>query len=248
MQAVHFRFYGDLNTFLSARPDQDRVTWPLSGAVSVKHAIEALGVPHTEVALILANGRSVGFDYRLQPGDRLSVYPPFLTLQIDDLQRLRPPLPQPPAFLLDNHLGQLARHLRLLGFDAEYARASSDEELADQARLQERVLLTRDRRLLMRRQIVHGYCLRTRDPRRQLADVLRRFRLRAHIRPWSRCLRCNGQLRPVDKAAVWDRLEPLTKIYYETFRQCQSCGQVYWKGSHFEPLRALVESVRRADD
>lgn len=245
MSEVTFRFYAELNLFLPAEQRQRAVTTSLPGRTSVKHLIEALGVPHTEVALILAGGRPVTFAYIVQADDLISVYPPFRTLDVGALARLRPPWPEPLRFLLDVHLGRLATYLRLLGFDAEYENGFEDEALAELAARSGRVLLTRDRRLLMRKQITYGYCLHSRDPQRQLVAVLRRFDLFEQIDPWQRCLRCNGRLRPVRKEEVLDRLEPKTKKYYDDFHRCEACGQIYWKGSHYPRMKRFIERVRQ---
>lgn len=248
MSQVHFRFYAELNDFLPAGRRQLSTPYDLNGRVSVKHTIEALGVPHTEVDLILVNGRPVDFSYLLQADDAVSVYPVFTTLDAGplpgSLPRLRPPLPTPPRFVIDNHLGRLVTYLRLLGFDALYPEDHDDEALARVSQQEERVLLTRDRRLLMRKAVVHGYWLRSKEPRQQLPAVLSRFQIHEVINPWRRCLRCNGELRPVSKEAVLERLEPKTKKYYDEFHICQSCEQIYWKGSHYEPLKAIVEGAR----
>lgn len=246
MSRAIFRFYAELNTFLSPQQRQREVPFVLNGRTAVKHPIEALGVPHTEVELILANGEPVDFSYLLQAGDRLSVYPVFHTLTVENDWRLRPPLPRPVRFLLDVHLGQLATYLRLLGFDAVYRNDFADEALAALAEETGRVLLTRDRRLLMRKQIVYGFCLHTRDPEEQMQAVLHRFELHDEIDPWQRCLRCNGALQAVSKEAVLDRLEPKTRRYYDEFHRCQDCGNVYWKGSHYPRMRRFIARMRQA--
>jgi uncharacterized protein with PIN domain len=243
MNQAYVRFYAELNNFLPREQRQRPVAYPLKGPAAVKHIIEASGIPHTEVALILANGRPVNFFYPVQQGDRLSVYPAFRELALDILPALRPALPQPPRFVLDVHLGRLARSLRLLGFDALYDNDYDDLTLARLSSAEGRVLLTRDRRLLQRKIVVHGYCLRSRDPRDQLLAVLRRYQLKTLIRPWHRCLRCNGELRPVAKEVIIDRLEPKTKQYFHDFMMCQDCQRIYWQGSHFGPLQGLIASV-----
>jgi uncharacterized protein with PIN domain len=244
MSQAFFRFYAELNDLLSQERRQRPVVYSLNGPVAVKHAIEALGIPHTEVALILANGRPVDFSYPVEPGDRLSVYPAFQEIDVGPLPALRPALPSPPHFVIDNHLGRLAMSLRLLGFDALYRNDFDDVELARLSSEEGRVLLTRDRRLLNRKVVVYGYNVRTRDPKQQLMDVLRRYRLKELIRPWHRCLVCNGGLRPVAKETIVNRLEPKTKKYFHEFRMCEDCQRIYWKGSHYEPLRQLIESIR----
>ena len=243
-----FRFYGDLNDLLPRERRQAAFAVPTHhGDQSVKHLMEALGVPHTEAALILANGAPVDFGYQVQPGDRIAVYPPFSTLEPPENGRLRPPLPRPARFLLDNHLGRLARYLRLLGLDALYFNNQYDDaQLAQMAHETQRVLLSRDRGLLKRSQVVYGYCLRTKASRQQVIDVLRRYRLRDEIRPWTRCLRCNGLLAPAAKADILARLAPKTQRYFEEFQMCRECGQIYWQGSHFGKLQAFVEQVTRA--
>ncbi|MFN3335209.1 MAG: Mut7-C RNAse domain-containing protein, partial [Caldilinea sp.] len=143
----------------------------------------------------------------------------------------------------DTHLGQLAAYLRILGFDTLYRNNYDDAQLAEITAKEQRVLLTRDRGLLKRKIVVYGYCVREVDPRRQVVSVLRRYRLGACVKPWQRCTHCNGLVRAVDKADVIDRLEPKTKRYYDEFQQCTTCGQVYWRGSHFEQMTAFVDSV-----
>lgn len=240
---AYFRFYAELNDFLSLTQRQAPISYQLNGPVAVKHAIEALGVPHTEVDLIVTDGQSVDFSYPVQSGDRFSIYPAFSSIDIRSLVQLRPPLPSRPGFILDGHLGQLATFLRLLGFDALYRNDYDDEELAQVAHEEGRILLTRDRRLLMRKLVAHGYCLRTMEPNQQIRDVLQRFGLHGRIEPWRRCLRCNGRLHPVAKEAVLDRLEPKTKKYYHEFHICEECEQVYWKGSHYKPLQQFVDQL-----
>ena len=246
MQWVTFRFYGRLPDFLSPAAQQGSakrsVPYQVNGRIAVKHPIEALGIPHTEVETILANGIPVGFSYILQAGDNLAVYPAPLK-DVSSPERLRPPLPYPPRFVADNHLGRLVTTLRLLGFDILQPRRLDDEELAELSAREERVLLTRDRRLLMRKIVVYGFCLQTRDPRRQLTDVLARFNLQGAIEPWQRCLRCNGQLGRVAKEDIVERLEPKTKKYYHEFHMCRDCRQIYWKGSHYRPLHDFIMTV-----
>ena len=245
MDPLTFRFYAELNDFLPPEKRLETFDHHCNGPVSVKHLIEALGVPHTEVGLILANGAAVAFSYLVQPGDRISVYPHFATLDVSSLARLRPPLPYPPRFLLDIHLGRLAAYMRLLGFDAAYPDDNhNDQDLAQIANEENLILLTRDQGLLKRSIVTHGYCLRTRDSRQQLTAVLHRFNLFDQIRPWQRCLKCNGRLQPVEKSLIRHRLEPKTNKYFDEFHICQSCNQIYWKGSHYERMQKLIESVR----
>ncbi|MCB9422787.1 MAG: Mut7-C ubiquitin/RNAse domain-containing protein [Ardenticatenaceae bacterium] len=249
MNTTYFRFYAELNDFVPPEKRQRTVVYPFDGPVSVKHMIEAAGIPHTEVELILANGESVGFDYLVQDGDRISVYPAFATIDVSPVTQLRPSLPTPHRFILDNHLGRLARYMRLLGFDTLYFNDKADDpELAQIAYDENRILLTRDRGLLKRSLVTYGYCLRTKDSKAQLTAVLHRYQLHDQINPWTRCLRCNGRLHPVTKEAILHRLEPKTKLYFNEFQICRDCGQIYWRGSHFGKLEALIANAINDED
>ena len=243
MPTVQMRFYEELNDFLPV--DRRKVTFPhtVRGRVSVKDLVESLGVPHTEIDLILANGNSVDFSYLVQDGDRISVYPVFEALDISPVLRLRPQPLRVMRFVADIHLGKLARHLRMLGFDALYQNDYQDEELAQISRLQGRILLTRDCGLLKRNEVTHGYWLRAKHPVEQLQEVVRRFDLAAAIAPFSRCLECNGLLTKVDKQEIMDRLQTETRKAFNEFQLCQVCGKIYWRGSHHHRMQTLIERL-----
>ncbi len=243
MALLRIRFYAELNDFLTPKRRQVEFSLPFAPGAAIKDVIESCNVPHTEVDLIIVNGRSVDFAYQPQEGDRVSVYPVFESVDITPLVRLRPKPLRETKFALDAHLGKLAGLLRLLGFDTLYRNDWRDDELARVSHDERRILLTRDRGVLKRSRVTHGYYVRADDPRRQAMEVVHRFDLRGQIAPYTRCMRCNGLLHPVAKADVIDRLEPLTRLYYDTFHQCASCGQVYWPGSHFEPLRRFVDEI-----
>ncbi len=239
-----FRFYAELNEFLPYNKRFSAQQVEFKGRQSVKHLIESCGVPHTEVDLVLVNGCSVDFNYLVKAQDVVSVYPVFESLDIIPLLRLRPQPLRVARFVLDGHLGRLAAYLRMLGFDALYQNECADEDLAEKSASQERILLTRDRGLLKRRMVTRGYCLLTRDSRQQLLAVMRRFDLLSQIKPFSRCIACNGLLQPVDKAEILHLLEPGTRKYFNDFSHCEQCGKIYWKGSHHERMQALIEWLR----
>lgn len=246
MAAVTFRFYGDLNDFLPARSRHAPIRCICDESAGVKHPIEALGVPHPEVEALIVNGAPADFAYRVRDGDVVDVFPcQGVSLPAGYLP-LRPPLAHPIRFVLDTHLGQLAAYLRLLGFDALYRNDYRDEELARIAADSERLLLSRDRGLLKRKLVTYGYCVRESEPRLQVASILRRYRLAATMQPWQRCARCNGLLAPVAKAAILDKLEPKTKLYYEDFQRCRECGQIYWQGSHYEHMQSFIAELASA--
>lgn len=236
--AAEFRFYAELNDFLPPKQRMRTIHYRFSGHPGIKDPIEVFGVPHPEVELIIVNGQSVGFDYQLQAGDRVAVYPVFKNLDISVLIKLREKSsPNNPRFILDVNLGKLAKLMRLLGFDSLYRNDYRDAELVNIAVSEQRIVLTRDRRLLYAKQISHGYWVRRVDVESQIDEVLQRFDLYGLINPFARCLVCNGVLVPVGKADILDRLEPKTRLYYEDFHQCADCRRIYWEGSHMENMR-----------
>ncbi len=240
---VKFRFYEELNDFLPAEKKKRTFFYSFHGHPAVKDAIEALGVPHTEVELIVVNGQSVGFDYQLQDNDRVSVYPMFESVDVSPIIKLREKPLRNPAFVSDVHLGKLARNLRLLGFDTLYRNDYKDNEIIRISVDQHRIVLTRDRGILKNGAVTHGYCLRSDDPVEQAREVINRFDLHHFVKPFTRCARCNGILKDVDKNAVRDQLPPKVERHYRYFRQCQSCGQVYWHGTHFEKMNKKLERI-----
>lgn len=238
---VRLHFHGDLLFFLgSGRKRAGLIEKHLGEKTSVKDAIESCGVPHTEVDLICCDGIAVPFEHSLTTDATVDVHgltsspaAPHERLQRRRLTR----------FVADGHLGKLARDLRLLGFDVVYAPEASDSSLAASC-ADDRALLTRDRRLLKHKIVRHGYCPRSHDPNEQITEVIRRFDLADLVKPFTRCIQCNGLLEHVDKADVFEQLEPLTKVYYNNFRRCTACGKIYWPGSHFEKLEARIDRIR----
>ena len=240
---VVLRFYAELGDFLSADRRGAPFTAPLPPGATVKHLIESAGVPHTEVELILLNGNSVGFGKQPVSGDMVSVYPVFESLDVSPLVRVRESPLRRTRFVLDVHLGKLALILRLLGFDVLFPGDRDDAELARISAGTGRILLTRDIGLLKRSVVDHGCYIRSDDPLRQAGEVLDRLDLRDSVEPFCRCVRCGGRLQEVDKEEILHRLEPLTKRYYNDFRICPDCGQIYWRGSHYPALRKLLEDL-----
>lgn len=241
-----FRFYEELNDFLPPARRKRPFELRLNGPASVKDLIESAGVPHTEIDLILVNGHSVDFSYAVQPGDYISVYPVFESFDVSSLTRLRPEPLRQVRFVLDAHLGKLARHLRLLGFDALYSNAASDRELARiSASGDRRILLTRDHGLLKRKAITHGYFVRETDPVKQAREILERFDLYAEVRPFLRCMDCNGLIQSVDREAVSGRVPPGVLAEFDRFSTCTGCARVYWQGSHYLRMNRVIEMLLR---
>lgn len=245
---IHLRFYEELNDFLPAEQRKVTFTHELNRRTSIKDVIESFGVPHTEVEIILINGESVDFSTIVQDGDRISVYPVFESIDVFPLIRLRPDTLRHPTFVIDSNLGRLARYLRMLGFDCLYSNTYTDKTIATIASEQHRTVLTRDRTLLRRKVITHGYFVREVRPRFQVKEVLTRFDLTRLIQPFTRCINCNGELAKVEKQAVIHLLEPKTKKYYDSFKQCSGCQQIYWKGSHHQRAMALINELTQPSE
>jgi uncharacterized protein with PIN domain len=238
-----FRFYEELNNFLPKERRKVDFSYSFDRKASIKDCIESMGVPHTEVDLILVNGVSVDFSYILVDQDRVSVYPVFELLDVTDVARLRPQPLRDPKFVVDVNLGRLARYLRLLGFDSLYRNDYVDSELVKICSEQGRIVLTRDRNLLKHSAITHGCFIHNTEPLRQIDEVVVRLDLANVAKPFKRCVRCNGLLQSVEKSVVKERLQPLTRRYYGVFWICGSCEQVYWKGSHYQKMMKLVEVI-----
>lgn len=245
MTRTWFRFFAQLNDFLPENQRQRTFAYNVPGNPSIKDAIEAIGVPHTEVALIHINHQPRGFEAPISDGDQVIVYPPFSHLLPD--QPTNPYAvypPEPIGFIADVHLGKLAARLRMLGFDTAYGQ-ESDRVLASRSRSERRILLTRDVGLLKRGQVQYGYYIRSTNPGQQIVDVMQRFQLRDRIQPFQRCSRCNGMIEPVSKSAIEGLVPPAVYRDEDTFHQCQSCHQPYWKGSHYSKLVAWIENLKQ---
>lgn len=245
VKSAWFRFYAELNDFLPAERRMTSFERKFIDAASVKDMIESLGVPHTEIDLILVNGKSVDFRYTVRDGDRISVYPVFEGLDISPVTRLRPQPLRESRFVLDTHLGRLATYLRMAGFDTLYRNDFADDELAAVSRDERRILLTRDAGLLKRAAVTHGYFVRETAVRRQFAEVMRRFDLFRQARPFTRCLRCNTILQVAIKEEIADRLPPRAAELYHEFLRCPGCDRVYWKGGHYERMREFLADAGR---
>ncbi len=237
-----------MKDFLAADNRSGRVGRSFDVAGSVKDMIEACGVPHTEVDLILVNGDSVDFSYQVGDGDRISVYPVFEAFDISSIVRVRPRALRQTRFVLDGHLGRLARYLRLVGFDTAYSNAWSDHDLVSISTGQHRILLTRDVGLLKHGAVAHGYFVRAIDPPLQLTEIVRRFHLADCLAPFTRCMQCNGLLQPAEKEEIAHRLPLRTRDHFDQYRICTSCERIYWKGSHHRRLTEIVDQARQAED
>jgi uncharacterized protein with PIN domain len=223
-----------LQFFLPAEKRCAELRLSVDGTSTVGHVLAAVGVPKTEVGGLVVNGRRVDLGYRPRPDDHISVHPVAWPQSAPT---------SPPAFVLDVHLGTLARRMRLLGLDTAYDRHADDAALLERSLTQKRVLLTRDRGLLHRRALRWGAHINSQAPGAQLREVLDRFA--PPLQPWTRCPACNGTLVDVPKRDVRAQLREGTRRCYETFRRCQACGQIYWRGAHADRLQAIVDDATR---
>jgi len=253
---VTFRFYGDLNDFLSPGYRQRSLPFKFDVAPAVKDTIESFGVPHVEVRIILINQQTAGFDYIIQPGDYISVFPEFGNYVNDNLfersgiilvngyMDTHSGLNQP-CFIADGHLGKLVKYLRMLGVDVRYHKQATDEWLIRQALTYNRILLTRDFGLLRDRRLKMGHYVRYVNWPQQVIEIVHRFRLMplAAYQYFSRCLKCNVQLKSISKEQVKPYVPQKVWHQFEIFYTCCVCGRFYWPGGHYRRMRKRLNEL-----
>ncbi len=240
LYTVDIRFYDGLNDFLPLEHRKKSFKYKFFGKPTVKDLIESLGVPHTEVDYILLNGEPVDFNAHVRDGDQLSVYPLFKSIEIEHLS------PKPPLmirFITDVHLGKLARYLRMLGFDTLYDSELDDEMIIALGVEQERIILTRDLGILKNGRVLHGYFIRSSNPKLQLREIVRRYGLKDKIKPFSLCMECNESLQVVEKELIATKLLPETAAVFNEFFQCPKCQKIYWEGSHHEKMSQFIRFI-----
>jgi len=242
-----FRFYEELNDFFAKGKRKATIPVYFRGNPTVKDIIESIGVPHTEVDLILVNSKSVNFSYHLKNGDRVSVYPVFESLDISNVTHLRAKPLRQPKYILDVHLGKLAKYLRMLGFDTRYKNNYHDSQIVSIAGDEKRIILTRDIGILKIKKVTCGYWIRSQNPKKQLQEVIGHFDLYSSIKPFHRCMDCNGIIKKVKKESIHDNMEEKTKKYYNEFYRCKSCGKIYWQGSHYDRMKKFIEDLKGMD-
>jgi uncharacterized protein with PIN domain len=243
-RSAEFRFYEELNDFLPEEQRKVSFRHSFLGTPSIKDTVQAIGVPHTAIELILVDGRSVDFSHHLHGGERVAVYPVFERFDISPLIRLRPEPLRDTRFILDVHLGKLARYLRMLGFDAAYDRDRDDDTIIDLSLEQKRIILTRDIEILKQSRVTHGYWLRHHQPPEQLQEVLLSLDLSRQLRPFTRCMDCNGQIQPVARSTISTQVDPDIFNRFEAFWRCRDCRKIYWQGSHYH---RMLERIRKIE-
>jgi hypothetical protein len=251
IKKIKLRFYSYLNDFIKVESqknlkltDKRYYIHNYRGRQTIKDRIESIGVPHPEVALILNNSTAVDFSYLVQPGDFFSIYPHFYKFELPAEIKLLNEYLEKPKFILDVHLGKLARYLRRFGFDTAYRNDYQDRKIVDQAVSEKRIILSRDRGLLMRKRVKWAHFIWNDDPKKQLAEVFERFQLAQYYHGQeSRCVNCNSKLIDIDKEEIKERLEPKTKKYFQDFKYCQKCDKIYWRGSHYKETEKMVSRL-----
>lgn len=243
MHNVYLRFYEELNDFLPEEKKKKRFAHQFIDRTSIKDLIESVGIPHTEVDLILVSSKSVNFKYLINDGDDISVYPVFESLDISDVQHLRAKPLRKPKFVADVHLGRLTRYLRMTGLDVLYKNDFEDEEIVQISLTERRAILTRDRGILKRNEVTHGYLVRSSKVEEQVKEVLKRFDLQKEIKEFSRCIECNALLKPIKKEFVINQLPPKVAQSQNEFYQCPSCNKVYWKGTHYQRMLSFIRRL-----
>lgn len=241
---VYLRFFGELNYFFNDRNKKIREI-KFKDRQTIKDILEGIGIPHTEVYFLLKEQQPISFSYLVKDKDEISVYPVFKILNIENSQNtLRKKFPYQPKFIADAHLGKLVSYLRILGFDTLYHNDFGDKLLAEKSKKENRILLSRDHGLLMRKNVKYGYFIKYDDPKKQLKEVINRYDLIDHINKASRCPKCNQTLKRVEKEKIIDSLEPKTKKYFNKFYICPDCDQIYWRGSHFNKINKMIEKIK----
>lgn len=244
MARVRLCFHAELNDFLpAAERGRGRAVQADDGA-PLRHLIEACGVPHTEVAMARREGEQVGLQTPVSDDDRIDVWPFFAALAQCPELRERDPLAGARRFLADAHLGRLARHLRMLGFDTRWDHDDvGDARLAELAATDGRILLSSDRRLLMRRQVGRGCFVRGGSTWEQLEALTRRLDLCAELQPFTRCTLCNARLAAVALDQVRAQIPPRVRELTEHYWRCDACGRIYWRGTHWRDMRTRIRRL-----
>jgi uncharacterized protein len=240
---ITVRCYAELNDFLPEDVRGASFTIAPALPTPIGSVLMALGIPDSNVDVVLLNGMSVSFSDSVKEGARLSVYPVFESFDIAPLTRVREEPLRNPRFILDVHLGKLASFMRMMGYDAMYEPGFNDDELVSISMHEERALLSKDRPLLANRLLTRAYLVRAIHPKEQLIEVLHRFDLVRLARPFKRCLECNTLLRPVSGEAAADELPPRVRESFHEFFRCSLCNKIFWRGSHYRRMLNFIEDV-----
>lgn len=243
---ITFRCYAELNDFLPREHKQKPFVQRLRTPLTLGEAIESLRIPVSEVDLALVNGQPVPMSQRLHENDYVSVFPTFESLDISELKGGHTPALRITRFVLDAHLGKLAKYLRMLGFDTSYRNDFDDEEIIELAAREKRIILTRDKLLLRSKRVTHGYYIRSTDKHEQLREVVRKFDLFSQFRSFTRCMTCNTELVLKKKEEIMHLVQAEILDLYSEFFFCPACRKVFWKGSHFKRMESFIRDLTHA--
>jgi uncharacterized protein with PIN domain len=238
-----FRFYAELNDFLPSHRKQKTFEECFKTPLTVGETLVSLGIPFSEVDMILVNGVSVGMNHQLSEYDRISVYPKFESLDISANSKLRERPLRESKFILDCHLGKLTKYLRMLGFDCLYKNHMDDDVIIEIARRDGRIILTRDKLLLKSTRVTHGYYVRAIEKHAQLCEVVEKFDLYSQFKSFTRCMTCNHPLQAVQKEDILNKIDEDTASIFQDFYLCPHCDKVFWKGSHFKRMEEFVRGL-----
>lgn len=243
MPMATFRFYEELNDFLPKHRRKTDFETPFIGKRSIKDVIESLGVPHTEVDLILVDRTSVDFNYILQNNGRVSVYPVFEFLNITSVTHLRKIPLRRNKFIADINLGDIVKYMRALGFDLFYDSSLSNREIIEISKRENRIILTKNRKLLKFKDVSHGVFIRPGTTEKQIRRIINYLDIKDDIKLFSRCLQCNTLLKVVQKEKILNRIPPMTRVSCDEYTYCQSCDKIYWKGTHFINMMGVLKQI-----
>lgn len=243
MPTIHLRFYEELNEFIPEEKRKIRFSHTIPFRTSVKDLIESFNIPHTQVNMIIVNDEQRNFSYLVHDNDRISVYPFFHTFNVSSISKIHQKIPNKIRFIADQHLGKLARNLRMCGLDTEFNKHFHEVELVKRANKEERILLTKDHNILKRNDLSFGYFVYASDPEEQLEEVLLQFKLKNEIHFLSRCLECNALLTPIEKSKVENRLPDKVRALHNEFTYCNQCDKIYWQGTHYQKMKQKINTI-----
>ena len=247
MISLFFRitFHGELDLFLKKNSEGTCRSYKVSRFSPLKDVIESIGVPHTEVGKIVSKDSPLNFFYIPSPGMDIDVYPVMPPVDVTRQSILRPGYPGHGTFVADVNVGKLARLLRITGFDTSGWNNWSDSFIAEISKKEQRIVLTKDRGLLQRRIIIHGHLVRAVKPWDQLAEIIHFYGLENKMAPFTLCPSCNEKLHHVEKHTIEDRLEPLTRLFFNEFKICPLCKKIYWAGNHHEKIYLKIMELKK---
>ena len=248
MPKAIFRFYEELNDFLPEAKKKTDFGAEFKGKRSIKDMIESLGVPHTEIDLVLVNGKSVDFRYILQDQDRVSVYPVFESFNIEGITHLREIPLRKTKFVADNNLGDIVKYLRVLGFDVYYDTSLSQREIIEISKKEKRIILTKSKGLLKFKEVTHGLYIYPGNAEEQVKRIVDFLDIKNSAKPFSRCLHCNSLLKIISKEKIAHRIPPKTKAHCDEYTYCKYCDKIFWKGTHFTNMKKVIDKILEGPD